>query len=96
MMRALMRRSADATQRCSGAAGLLRGWLPGTAAGPPGCFEAVCRELRRRGRGPPGGYSGCCDIAVGPLVWYPGVAAREQYQVCGGDDAGEIDEQLEG
>jgi hypothetical protein len=40
--------------------------------------------------------SGGCVIGAGPGIRYPGVAACEQYQVSGGDDAGEVDDELEG
>jgi hypothetical protein len=40
--------------------------------------------------------SGGCVIAAGPIIRSPRVAACEQYQVPGGDDAGEVDDELEG
>jgi hypothetical protein len=49
-----------------------------------------------RGSLPPCRRSGGCVIAAGPIIRYPRVAACEQYQVPGGDDAGEVDDELEG
>jgi hypothetical protein len=39
--------------------------------------------------------SGSCVISAGPIIRYPRVAACEQYQVRGGDDASEVDDELE-
>ena len=55
---------------------------------------AYSRPLR--GSLPARRRSGGCVIAAGPIIRYPRVAACEQYQVPGGDDAGEVDDELEG
>jgi hypothetical protein len=55
---------------------------------------AYSRPLR--GSLPARRHSGGCVIAAGPIIRYPRVAACEQYQVPGGDDAGEVDDELEG
>ena len=54
------------------------------------CSRPLRGSLRARRR------SGGCVIPAGPVIRYPGVAACEQYQVPGGDDAGEVDDELEG
>jgi hypothetical protein len=54
------------------------------------CSRPLRGSLRARRR------SGGCVISAGPVIRYPRVAACEQYQVPGGDDAGEVDEELEG
>ena len=55
---------------------------------------AYSRPLR--GSLPARRRSGGCVIAAGPIIRYPRVAAFDQYQVRGGDDAGEVDDELEG
>jgi hypothetical protein len=55
---------------------------------------AYSRPLR--GSLPARRRSGGCVITAGPIIRYPRVAACEQYQVPGGDDAGEVDDELEG
>jgi site-specific DNA recombinase len=61
---------------------------PGPAV--TGLFPAAARILPARRR------SGGWAIAAGPSIRYPRVAACEQYQVRGGDDASEVDDELEG